>query len=90
MARVASWHLGHRNKGAITTMSGILREFIKDEIEEERKKAVLEVKKSMAVNLSAQGVDIEIISKAAEVSKDTVEEWLERHRGCDVHRGQKD
>ena len=57
-------------------MSGILREFIKDEIEEERKKAVLEVKKSMAVNLSAQGVDIEIISKAAEVSKDTVEEWL--------------
>ena len=57
-------------------MSGILSEFIKDEIEEERKKAVLEVKKSMAVNLSAQGVDIEIISKAAEVSKDTVEEWL--------------
>lgn len=62
-------------------MSGILSEFIKDEIEEERRKAVLEVKKSMAVNLSAQGVDIEIISKAAEVSVDTVEEWLERHRG---------
>ena len=57
-------------------MSGILSEFMKDEIEEERRKAVLEVKKSMAVNLSAQGVDIAIISKAAEVSKDTVEEWL--------------
>ncbi len=63
------------------TMSGILSEFIKDEIEEERRKAVLEVKKSMAVNLSAQSVDIKIISKAAEVSVDTVEEWLERHRG---------
>ena len=57
-------------------MSGILSEFMKDEIEEERRKAVLEVKKSMAVNLSAQGVDIEIISKAAEVSEDMVEEWL--------------
>ena len=57
-------------------MSGILSEFMKDEIEEERRKAVLEAKQSMAVNLSAQGVDIEIISKAAEVSKDTVEEWL--------------